>query len=129
VASNVKGEKYSSSVLYKMASIAAAVQQSVALRGFGENTTQLMTALADAECEFGTLKSQESASWKQCSINPLQLSQGRAKGKTLQQNIDGALDQFAEDGIGSNFRTPDIPLRKTVRFFSNRRFGDSISES
>jgi RHS repeat-associated protein len=102
-ATNISGDKLSASKLATIGSISGAIQQSAALRGFGETTTQAMTALGDAETVFGTAKAGESASWKKPSINPLQLSGGRAKGHTLQQNISGALDVWEDVGEHHNF--------------------------
>ena len=61
-------------------------------RGYGANTTQLMTAIGMAETQFGAARPGEKALWKDPSINPLQLSNGRAN-MDLWHNVNGALNE------------------------------------
>jgi RHS repeat-associated protein len=100
---NVSGHQYSSDQLAFMGKVVGLTQQSAVMMGFGDKTTQMMTALGAAETQFGASKPGESAPWKAPSINPLQLSGGKAKGKTLEQNIEGALGVFDYFGKPQHF--------------------------
>ena len=90
-----------------------AVQQSAVMMGFGNNTTQMMTALGAAETAFGTALATEASPFKAPSINPLQLSGGRANGD-LMHNIQGALNVF--DYFGRKIGFDPIP---TYRGYSD----------
>ena len=85
-----------------MASNAAVVQSLAVGRGYGANTTQLMTAVGITETNFGASRPGEKAPWKDPSINPLQLSNGNGN-MDLWHNVNGALDIFTQAGRGSNY--------------------------
>jgi RHS repeat-associated protein len=104
--SNVTGYKYSDSQLATMGKDIGAVQQSAVMIGFGQNTTQLMTAVGANETAFGTARASEPSPFKAPDINPLQLSGRRANGD-LMHNIQGALDIF--DYVGSKVDFAPVP--------------------
>jgi RHS repeat-associated protein len=110
---NVSGHAYSDSQLGTMGKDIGAVQQSAVMMGFGANTTQMMTAVGAAETAFGGASATSSNPFKAPSINPLQLSGGRANGD-LMHNIQGALNVF--DYFGSKVDFDPIP---TYRGYSD----------
>jgi RHS repeat-associated protein len=110
---NVSGHQYSDSQLATMGKSIGAVQQSAVTMGFGNNTTQMMTALGAAETAFGTARATEASPFKAPDINPLQLSGGRANGD-LMHNIQGALGVF--DYFGRKIGFDPIP---TYRRYSD----------
>jgi RHS repeat-associated protein len=102
----VSGDKLSDARLAVIGNNSGLIQQSAALMGFGDKTTQAMSALAAAESVFGTSAPGEKAAWKAPAINPLQLSGGLARGNTLEQNIEGALDVYDGAGQRHGFSDP-----------------------
>lgn len=99
---NVSGHSFSDSQLSTMGKEIGAIQQAGATMGFGQNTTQLLTAMGANETVFGTAQASEPSPFKAPAINPLQLSGGRANGD-LNHNIQGALDVFKYFGSMSDY--------------------------
>jgi RHS repeat-associated protein len=91
-ASNVSGVPLPKSELATIASTDAAIQKQGVTMGFGQNTTELLTALGVKESTMGF----------QSSTNPLQLSNGLENGD-VNHNIKGGLDIFNWAGKRSNF--------------------------
>jgi RHS repeat-associated protein len=92
-AENVSGDSLSKSKLDLMGTNLGAIQAAGVQRGgYGQYTTELLTAIAGKEGLFGAASNPPgSADFKDPAINPLQLSGGRAN-LDRQHNIAGALD-------------------------------------
>jgi RHS repeat-associated protein len=54
----------------------------------------LALGIAQRETNLGTAPDTQGVEWKNSAINPMQLSEGAAKGGTLRSNIAGAIDLF-----------------------------------
>ena len=103
----------SDSQLAEMGQISGMVQAQAVGMGFGSQTTQLMSAVGIAETSMGSDRPGEKSIFKDPTINPLQLSGGRAN-LDLMHNIQGALNVF--DGFG---RSSDFNAIDTYRGFSD----------
>lgn len=102
----VSGAKLSASQYKTIGSMSGLVQQAAALMGFGDKTTQAMTAVNAAETVFGTRSDSSAPAFKQAGVNPLQLSGGRAN-MDLEHNVEGALQDWDDKGnIGNRFGNP-----------------------
>jgi RHS repeat-associated protein len=89
---NVSGHTFTDAQLATMGTNVAAIQQGGVTRGFGENTTQLLTSFAAKETIFGAASpAAGEPAFKDPAINPLQLSGGRAT-MDRQHNVEGGLD-------------------------------------
>jgi hypothetical protein len=100
---NVSGQKFSDEQLSLMGTNIGAIQQGGVTRGYGDNTTELLTAVAAKETIFGAANpAKDAPARKDPAINPLQLSGGLG---TLdrQHNIQGALGVLSWAGTPSGF--------------------------
>ena len=71
-------------------------------RGFGADTTQMVTAIGLVESHLGTLSAPGAPAFKAGAINPMQLSGGRAN-MSLDHNVKGAMDVLQWAGHPSNY--------------------------
>ena len=80
----------------------AHMQMAAIGRGFGANTTQMVTAIGVVETGLGAMSNPRAPAFKQGPVNPMQLSGGRAN-LDLDHNIRGAMDVIEAFGRPSNF--------------------------
>ena len=82
---------YSDSDLRTMENVAVNVIEVSREKGFDQT---IALGIANLETHMGVLPSKENVEWKKSDINPMQLSEGAAKGGTLRSNISGAIDLY-----------------------------------
>jgi RHS repeat-associated protein len=99
---NVSGRAFSNSELGTMANSVAHMQVAALGRGFGEQTTQMVTSIGVAETRLGTAPNPGAPAFKQSAVNPMQLSGGRAN-LDLDHNIRGAMNVVEWAGRPSNY--------------------------
>lgn len=85
-----------------MANSVAHMQVAAINGGFGDKTTQMITAIGVVESRLGTSSAPGAPDIKAADINPMQLSGGRAN-LDLDHNIAGALDVLRWAGRPSNY--------------------------
>ncbi|WP_423141688.1 hypothetical protein ACOYW6_12795 [Parablastomonas sp. CN1-191] len=100
--SNVSGAAFSRPQLSTMENSINAMQKAAIGRGFGETTTQMVTAIGVAETHLGTYSAPGAPAFKAGAINPMQLSGGRAN-MNLDHNVRGAMDVVQWAGKPSGY--------------------------
>lgn len=82
---------YSDDQLRTMERVATNIVEVSREKGFDAPTA---LGIAAYETHMGTLANNLGVSWRNSDINPMSLSGGAAKGKTLRENIAGSIDLF-----------------------------------
>jgi RHS repeat-associated protein len=100
---NVSGHEYSAKQLTTMGTNIGLMQQAAVTRGFGQNTTQLVTGIGAAESAFGASPNGTIHAWMNPAINPMQLI--KSSGATLDRNhnIMGGMDVLQWAGKPSGY--------------------------
>ncbi len=82
---------YSNDQLRTMENVAVNIVEVSREKGFDSN---IALGIAVTETRMGTDRNTQGVEWKNSAINPMQLSEGAARGGTLRSNIAGAIDLY-----------------------------------
>ena len=101
---NVSGLKFSDSQLATMGKDIGTMQQAAVGMGFGQNTTELVTAVGAAESHFGASPPYSGApSFMNPAINPMQLTGRNGANTDLNHNVEGGMGILDWAGRPSTF--------------------------
>jgi RHS repeat-associated protein len=113
---NVSGYAYSANQLATMGTNIGTMQQAAVGMGFGQNTTQLVTAVGAAETRFGAAAPYSGApSYMNPAINPMQLTGGNGANGNLNHNVEGAMGVLDWAGSPSGFNPTSTYYRYSGR--------------
>jgi hypothetical protein len=101
---DASGYKYSDKQLGTMGKDIGTMQQAAVMMGFGQNTTQLVTAVGAAESRFGAAPAYKGApSYMDPATNPMQLTGGNGANTDLNHNVEGGMGILDWAGTPSTF--------------------------